>query len=146
VERAASRDPLDQEMARDVSVGRATLGLGLALRGDVERARAVLETEAPRLNRWWRADTSSSELIGSRPSLLLGLGLVAEARARAATGAARAPAWREARARFESARQACRRDSLSGSWDSAEVMSRRVAREIAACDSALAASASRAAR
>ncbi|MFI5371967.1 MAG: protein kinase [Candidatus Eisenbacteria bacterium] len=139
IETAAASDPKNQDLAMEVDLGRVELGLVLALDHQVASADRELETVAPKIEAWWRADTTDDRLFGARPTLLLGMALVDEDRARAGRGADATRAWREAHAHVDRAHALFVRDSTAAAWDLVAEESRLIAETRTRCDQALAA-------
>ena len=141
VEAAAARDPGNGELAVDVAQARSTLGFVLAAAGRHEEAGRALRTTAAAFERWGRADSTDERLVSTWPEVDLGFALLGrDAAARDAHGAARAGAWRTARAAYLRARAASARAlALAGRWSRSDAMDTWIADGLAECDSALAA-------
>jgi tetratricopeptide (TPR) repeat protein len=138
IEAAAASDPRNQDLAMEVDLGRVELGLVLVLDHQTAAAARELETVAPRIESWWRADTTDTRLLGARPTLLLAMALVDEERARAGHGAEATRAWREAHAHADRAHATFVHDSTAAAWDLVGEESRLIADARARCDQALA--------
>lgn len=143
-EAIAKEDPGNEDAMVSHLIARTFEGYANAAAGNVERAARELAHVLPDLERLARADTTDvrfpQELVEAR----LGMGLVEVGRAKAASGAAAIPHWRNARVWLTDARRGYEAIvAKEGAWELSAEESASIDTALEACDVALGTAAAR---
>jgi eukaryotic-like serine/threonine-protein kinase len=140
LEALVARDPGNEDLMVSLAIARATEGHFRAMAGQTGDAQSALAPAIAQLEAWAREDTTDTRFPQSLAEAYLGLGLVESNRGRAARGTPAArESWLAARHRLERARALHEQIAGKGSGDLPVEEGERIARALAACDSALAA-------